>query len=144
MIRLYLFLATTFFVITSVGQDGTYTTTDGFAIKGYDPVSYFTEGKAIPGVDAYVFEWSGVKWKLSSMANLEKFKQEPLKYAPQFGGYCAYGCSENHKSPTDPNAFTIVNNKLYLNYNTKVKEMWIKDTAIRITNADTYWKSLKQ
>ncbi len=143
MNKFVIFLASMVFAISGFGQDGTYSTTNGVAIKGYDPVSYFTEGKAVPGNDANIFEWSGVKWKFSSESNLEKFKGDPLKYAPQYGGFCAYGCSENHKSPTDPNAFTIVNSKLYLNYNLKVKEMWIKDTAIRITNADTYWKSLK-
>ena len=63
---------------------------------------------------------------------------------PQFGGFCAYGTSENHLSPTDPAAFTIVNNKLYLNYNSKVKEMWLKDSSLRIKKADAFWAALNK
>ena len=66
------------------------------------------------------------------------------KYAPQYGGYCAYGYSENHKAPTDPNAFTIVGNKLYLNYSLKVKEFWLKDTSGKIKAADGYWPALNK
>jgi len=66
------------------------------------------------------------------------------KYAPQYGGYFAYGCSENHLSPTDPNAFTIVGNKLYLNYSLKVKDFWVKDTAGKIKAADGYWPALNK
>ena len=126
-----------------MAQEGTFSNTDGTAIKGYDPVAYFTMGKAVQGSDKFRLEWSGSQWKFASQSNLDSFKADPSKYAPQYGGWCAYGCSEKHKSPTDPNAFTIVNNKLYLNYNLKVKELWIKDTASRIIAADTYWKSLK-
>ncbi len=143
MVKFILFLS---FLLASAGtfaQEGTFVNNNGVAIKGYDPVAYFTEGKAVQGNDTFTYQWSGVQWKFSSQANLDSFKKNPLQYAPQYGGYCAYGCSENHKSPTDPNAFTIVNNKLYLNYNFKVKDMWIRDTTSRIKSADAYWKSLK-
>ena len=133
-----------FFLSSGFAQEGTFSNTDGTAIKGYDPVAYFTLGKAVQGSDKFKFEWSGSQWKFSSQANLDSFKADPAKYAPQYGGWCAYGCSENHKAPTDPNAFTIVNNKLYLNYSLRVKELWLKDTASRIIAADAYWGSLKQ
>ncbi len=122
-------------------QQNSYNNTNGVAIKGYDPVAYFKQSKATEGNDALMYEWSGSKWKFISQANLDSFKVAPEKYAPQFGGFCAYGCSEKHKSPTDPNAWTIVNDKLYLNYNLKVKEIWIKDTASRIPAAVAYWKT---
>jgi hypothetical protein len=121
-----------------------YSSLNGIAINGYDPVAYYTQGKAVKGSDDYLFEWSGSQWKFSSKANLDSFILAPQNYAPQYGGYCAYGCSENHKSPTDPNAWSIVNNKLYLNYNLKVKERWIKDTANRIKAADEYWPALNK
>jgi YHS domain-containing protein len=143
MSKFSIFIFSLILSVNSFAQDGTYYSADGAAIKGYDPVAYFTEGKAVKGNDNYIFEWSGSHWKFANQANLDSFKADPAKYAPQYGGWCAYGCSENHKSPTDPNAFTIVNNKLYLNYNLKVKELWIKDTASRILSADAYWKSLK-
>lgn len=123
----------------SYAQDVKYYDTKGIAINGYDPVAYFTQNMAVAGTDSYSTDWSGNKWKFISQANLDSFKIAPEKYAPQYGGYCAYGCSENHKAPTDPNAFTIVGNKLYLNYSLKVKQLWLKDTAGKIKAADGYW-----
>ena len=70
------------------------------------------------------------------------FLKQPDKYVPQFGGYCAYGVSENHTSPTDPQAFTIVDDKLYLNYNLKVKELWSKEQKARIIKGNENWKIL--
>jgi hypothetical protein len=88
------------------------------AIGGYDPVAYFKESKPVKGQDQFTFVWKDATWKFSSAENLNDFKATPEKYAPQFGGYCAYGMSENHKAPTSPDAWTIVDEKLYLNYNT--------------------------
>jgi hypothetical protein len=125
-------------------QQTKYCSKEGIAIKGYDPVAYFLQQQAVEGSDSFSTEWSASKWKFISQANLDSFKQAPQKYAPQYGGFCAYGLSENHKSPTDPKAWTIVDNKLYLNYNPKVKEMWLKDTAAKIKAANTYWPALNQ
>ena len=130
--------------LTGIAQTTHYSSTNGIAIKGYDPVAYFLQNKAIEGRDEFTTDWSGSKWKFSSKANLDSFKIAPEKYAPQYGGYCAYGCSENHKSPTDPNAWTIVNNKLYLNYNLKVKDYLKKETDKRIAAADANWKTLNK
>src|SRR5690349_21396347 len=101
---------------------------DGIAIKGYDAVAYFLDGEPSKGVKQFSYSWQGAEWHIKSQTNLNIFKATPEKYAPQFGGYCAYGAMENHKAPTEPAAFTIVNSKLYLNYNQKVKELWVKDT----------------
>ena len=125
-------------------QDVNYYNTKGTAINGYDAVAYFLQNKAVVGSDSYTTDWSGSKWKFISQANVDSFKIAPEKYAPQYGGYCAYGCSENHKSPTDPKAFTIVGNKLYLNYSLKVKEFWLKDTVGKIKAADGYWPALNK
>ena len=112
------------------------------ALRGYDAVAYFNEAKALKGNAAFVFNWSGSNWYFKDQANLDTFKISPQKYAPQYGGYCAYGASENHLSPTDPEAFTIMNDKLYLNYNSKVKEMWLKDASLRIEKANSFWPAL--
>jgi YHS domain-containing protein len=125
-------------------QTTTYSSTKGIAIKGYDPVAYMEMNKAVEGNTKYILEWSGSKWQFISQANLEKFKLSPQTYAPQYGGYCAYGCSENHKAPTDPNAFTIVSGKLYLNYNLETRQEWLKDTANRIKTANTFWPNLNK
>jgi hypothetical protein len=82
-------------------------------------------------------------WYFSSRQNLDLFKASPDKYAPQYGGYCAYGCSRGYKASTEPDAWTIINNKLYLNYNTDVKETWLKDKANLIQKADKNWPSVK-
>jgi YHS domain-containing protein len=123
-------------------QSVNYSNLNGVALKGYDPVAYFKQNKAREGSESHTFEWSGSIWKFISQANLDSFKVDPIKYAPQFGGFCAYGCSENHLSPTDPNAWTIVDNKLYLNYSMKVKAYWLKDTVKRINAADGFWPAL--
>jgi YHS domain-containing protein len=135
-------LLTVFLTVSAFSQTTQYNNQNGVAIKGYDPVAYFTQNKAVAGMDAYTFDWSGSQWKFSSQSNLDSFKKSPEKYAPQYGGYCAYGCSENYKAPIDPEAFTIINNKLYLNYSMKVKTWWLKDTTTRIKAADAFWPAL--
>lgn len=135
-ILLFLFIGSVF------AQEKAIYEKNGMAINGYDPVAYFTENKAVEGKETFNVVWNETKWLFSSQANLDAFKADPTKYAPQFGGFCAYGVSENHKSPTDPNAWTIVDDKLYLNYNNKVKEMWSKDIPTRIKKANDNWPSL--
>jgi YHS domain-containing protein len=137
-------LLAAFVTANAYSQTTQYSSQNGVAIKGYDPVAYFTQNKAIVGNSAYTYYWSGSQWQFASQANLDSFKMAPEKFAPQYGGFCAYGCSENHKSPTDPEAFTIVNDKLYLNYNKQVKTLWLKDTTQRIKAADAYWPALNQ
>lgn len=137
-------LLTIFTIGITNAQSVKFNSTDGVAIKGYDVVAYFAQQQAVVGNDAFTTEWSGSKWKFASQANLDSFKIAPQKYAPQYGGFCAYGCSDNHLSPTDPNAWTIVNDKLYLNYNLKVKSFWIKDTTNLIKKADGLWPSLNK
>lgn len=117
---------------------------DSIAINGYDPVAYFVQQEALPGSDQFQYSWSGSKWKFISQENLDKFKAHPSDFAPQYGGYCAYGASENHLSPTDPKAWTIVKGKLYLNYSTKVKGFWVKDSLARIETANGYWPNLQK
>lgn len=119
-----------------------FSTSEG-AIKGYDPVAYFTSGKPEKGDPQFSFRWNDADWNFSNQKNLDAFKLSPEKYAPQFGGYCAYGVSDNHKSPTDPDAWTIVDGKLYLNYNKQVKELWSKDKPGFIMKANELWPTIK-
>jgi YHS domain-containing protein len=116
---------------------------DGVAANGYDVISYFSDGKPVKGNNQFAFNWNNATWYFSSKSHLDSFKINPGKYAPQFGGYCAYGVSENHKAPTSPDAWTIVNGKLYLNYNADVRGMWRKDIDNRINVANKNWPSLK-
>lgn len=115
----------------------------GKAIRGYDPVAYFTQSKAVKGNDKLVYHWNNASWYFSSAENLELFKAHPEKYAPQYGGYCAYGLSNGYKAPTSADAWTIEKGKLYLNYNLKVREEWNKDRQQRIEKADRNWPEVK-
>lgn len=115
----------------------------GIAIRGYDPVAYHTEHRAVMGHDSLRYNWNATTWLFSSTATLSVFQATPEKYAPAFGGFCAYGVSEKHLSPTDPQAFTIVKDTLYLNYSLKVRELWLKDTLQRIQTANRNWLNLK-
>jgi YHS domain-containing protein len=116
---------------------------DGFAIRGFDAVAFFKESKPVMGEEKNSYEWKGARWLFSSGANLESFKSDPEKYAPQYGGYCAYGMADGHKAPTETDTWTIIDNKLYFNYNRKVKEMWSKDTKGFIEKANVNWPELK-
>jgi len=115
----------------------------GKAIRGYDPVAYFTEGKPVKGEPSLVYNWNDANWYFSSQKNLDLFKANPENYAPQYGGYCAFGLSNGYKAPTDADAWTIENNKLYLNYNLQVRQEWNKDRQQRIKQADQHWPSVR-
>lgn len=117
-------------------------TRTGLAVEGYDPVAYFEDGKAVKGSQAYEFQWNGATWRFSTAAHREAFTKNPDRYAPQYGGFCAYGVSEGHTAPIDPEAWNIVDGKLYLNYDKQVREDWRKDTRSRIEKADQNWPKL--
>lgn len=133
-----------FFTGSIFAQEKTFYEKNGVAINGYDAVAYFTKNTAIEGKEAFSFVWSETKWLFSSQETLDAFKANPTKYAPQYGGFCAFGVSEKHKSPTDPDAWTIIDDKLYLNYSKKVKELWSKDIPNRIKKANDNWPSLNK
>lgn len=114
----------------------------GVAVGGYDPVAYFTENKPVKGNPAIAFEHAGTQWHFSSEANREAFKKEPAKYAPQYGGYCAWAVSQGYTAHGDPTAWTINNGKLFLNYNQSVKAGWEKDIPGNVTKANQNWPKL--
>ena len=117
---------------------------DGVALKGYDAVAYFTEGRPVMGTKEFQHEWQGARWQFSSGVNRDLFAADPGKYAPQYGGYCAFGVSEGHKAKVDPSVWKIVDGKLYLNYDAGVGNEWRKDIPGRITKADKNWPKLMQ
>ena len=116
---------------------------DGKAIRGYDPVAYFTEQKPVLGDSTLTYVYQGATWQIASAANRDAFRANPEKYALQYGGYCAYGTAEGHKAPTQPDAWIIRDNKLYFYYNTKVQGLWNKDQVGNIKKADANWPVLK-
>jgi hypothetical protein len=100
------------------------TDADNVAIRGYDTVAYYTDDNPILGDPKFAFVWNGAKWLFSTAENLENFKKEPERFAPQFGGYCSWAVSHGYTADGDPTAWKIVDGKLYFNYNLKVKEKW--------------------
>jgi hypothetical protein len=106
------------------------------AINGYDTVAYFTVGKPVKGLDHLVYEWMGAKWKFSTQAHLDLFKATPEKYAPQYGGYCAYGVTQDNLVKVEPEQFTVREGKLYLNFDADIQARWLKDPAGFIKQAD--------
>ncbi|HOZ64504.1 MAG TPA: YHS domain-containing (seleno)protein [Burkholderiaceae bacterium] len=112
------------------------------AINGYDSVAYFTQNAPVKGQDAHTHEWKGAKWKFATAANLDLFRNNPDKYAPQYGGYCAYGVAKDGLVKVDPDQFTIFEGKLYLNYDASVQKEWAKDRAGYIRQADAKFPQL--
>ncbi len=144
MKSLLLFLS--LFLLASVhllAQKSPVFVADGAAIHGYDAVAYFKEGKAVPGDPKFAYAYQGTQWRFANAGDLALFKAAPSTYVPQYGGYCAYGTADGHKAPTDPQAWTIVDDKLYLNYNKNVQTSWKKDTKGYIEKADKNWPGLK-
>ena len=112
------------------------------AILGYDPVAYFTDGKPVMGLPAYTQAWMGAQWQFANAAHLAQFKAQAEKYAPQYGGYCAYGVSQDNLVSIEPDKFKIVDGKLYLNYNADVQAKWLTDPAGFIKQADAKFDAL--
>ena len=109
------------------------------AIEGTDPVAYFTEKKAVKGSSEYSHRWNGAKWRFKNAANRDAFAAEPEKYAPQFGGYCAWAVSRGYTASIDPEAWTVHKGKLYLNYSKGVQDEWAKDIPGNIARGENNW-----
>ncbi|TNF70122.1 MAG: YHS domain-containing protein [Gammaproteobacteria bacterium] len=116
----------------------TYSDDQG-AIGGYDPVSYFTMHKAIKGKKDIVYNYHGATWHFSSEDNKTLFIRNPTMYLPQYGGYCAYAMHYGFIVSSDPQAWSIINDKLYLNYSKSVREKWLKHSKEYIQSADKEW-----
>lgn len=109
------------------------------AIKGYDAVAYHTQSTATKGSEEFQYEWEGATWDFSSQENLDLFKISPEKYAPEFGGYCAYAVSQGYTYQSNPKVWSIVEGKLYLNYSAKIKEKWENEQASYIKLGEKNW-----
>ncbi|MCB9743123.1 MAG: YHS domain protein [Alphaproteobacteria bacterium] len=116
----------------------------GLALDGYDPVAYFVSGAPTKGSEDITTSWGGGTWRFSSAENRALFVADPAKYAPQYGGYCAWAVSEGYTADIDPAAWKIVDGKLYLNYSLKVQAQWEQDVPGRIKKADANWPKVAQ
>lgn len=142
MVKLLHGLLILFFApLAFAGEAPVFSTEEG-AIRGYDPVAYFTVGKPVRGKDQFTTKWQGATFKFSSAENLALFKAEPTAYAPQYGGYCAFAVSKGATAGTVPDAWSIVDGKLYLNYSLNVRNRWSKDVPGNIKAADRNWPAV--
>lgn len=114
----------------------------GLALKGYDPVAYFEAQAPVKGLPEFTHRWMDATWRFSSAAHRDLFAKNPEKYAPQFGGYCAWAVSNNYTAPIDPQAWKIIDGKLYLNYSKDVQKKWEEGVLKRIEQASANWPQL--
>lgn len=117
---------------------------DGVAIRGYDPIAYFAEMKPVKGSAEFRAEYQGSTFHFSSVSNRDTFRADPDKFAPQYGGYCAFGLAKGYKAAIDPAAFTVVDSKLYLNYSETVRSKWKSDIPGYIRKADENWPDVRK
>jgi hypothetical protein len=111
----------------------------GLAIDGHDPVAYFTEARPTRGLPAHALSWNGIAWRFASAANLGTFRADPARYAPQYGGYCAWAVAQGYRAPGNAPFWRIVDGKLYLNFDASVQRRWERDIRGFIVAADRNW-----
>ena len=114
----------------------------GLAIRGADPVAYFTQGAPIAGSPAHQLMWRGATWQFASAENMSRFEMDPEAYAPQYGGYCAYAMSKGAIATSVPEAWTIHDGQLYLNYSVNVRGIWAEDIPGNVARADGFWPEI--
>ena len=115
-----------------------------YALKGYDPVAYFTEGEPREGSPEFSHEWMGVTWLFTSAEHRDSFAADPEAYAPQFGGYCAYALAKGNKAPANPKVWSIHDGKLYLNLSPSVQEKWEAKRPALIVTAREKWQEMSR
>jgi hypothetical protein len=118
------------------------TDSSGTAIKGYDSVAYFTEGRAMKGKKEFAFSWQDIRWYFANAAHRDMFGANPKRYAPQFGGFCAMGMTRGKMFVADPEAWTIVDGKLYIKFNKTTRDRWRPNKAENIKKAEKNWAKI--
>jgi len=126
-------------LLVSNASAGEFFEKDGVALRGHDPVAYFTDKKPVKGSAEHKADYKGSTFHFSSKANRDAFVADPAKHAPQYGGFCAFGMAGGYKAATDPAAFSIVEGKLYLNYSRDIQKQWSGDIPGYVAKADKSW-----
>ncbi|MCL5779222.1 YHS domain protein [Limibaculum sp. FT325] len=111
----------------------------GAAINGFDPVAYFKERRPVEGSSELTYDWNGATWRFANSTNRDRFAAHPEAFAPQYGGYCAWAVSQGYTASTDPEAWKIVDGKLYLNYSKSVQARWEEDLPENIAKGNANW-----
>lgn len=115
---------------------------DGLAIRGYDPVAYFNVRKPVEGLAEQALMWKGAEWRFASAENLATFEADPDRWAPRYGGYCAYAVANGYTAKTEANAWSVHRGKLYLNYNRTIRARWAVSKDRFIEQGDANWPSV--
>ena len=126
-------------VLSAGARPAVNVTRGQLALHGYDPVAYWTDGRPTRGVADFEHHWNGAVWRFATVANRETFAKDPARYAPEFGGYCAYAVSRGYTADIDPNAWRIVDGRLYLNYSKRVQALWEEDINGNIAKGRANW-----
>jgi YHS domain-containing protein len=131
-------------LLSATAMAGEFFERNNLAIDGYDPVAYFTEQRPVKGLPEFRSDFQGSTFLFASGAHRDAFAADPSKYAPQYGGFCAYGMAKGYKAVIDPAAFTVEREKLYLNYTESVRTRWLTDIPGYIRKADVNWPDVKK
>ena len=131
-------------VLAATASAGEFYEKDRVAIRGYDPVAYFIDKKPVKGTAEHQAEYKGSVFHFASKANRDAFTAKAAKYAPQYGGFCAFGTAGGYKASIDPAAFTVVEDRLYLNYNKDVQKQWRADVPGFVAKADKNWPAVSK
>lgn len=131
--------AAAFFTRPAMAAEPEVFSDGGIAIRGADPVAFFTEGGPVIGSADHALMWRGTTWHFASAENMEQFMADPEAYAPMYGGYCSYAMSKGYVATSVPEAWTIYEDKLYLNYSVNVRQIWSEDIPGNIAAANENW-----
>lgn len=135
-------LATVSWPATAQNAPAPFYAEDGVAIDGTDPVAYFIEGRPVAGRAEHALMWRGAEWRFSTAENRAAFEADPERFAPQYGGWCAWAVAEGYTAETTPEAWAIVDGRLYLNYSRGIQRRWERDVPGNIARADANWPGL--
>lgn len=118
-------------------------TDDNLAIQGYDAVAYFVDGAPRRGDPAFAHDWQGARWLFASAEHLERFAADPEAFAPRYGGFCSGGMSLGVKARIDPEAWAIVDGRLYLAFSEDAIERFTGDVERNIAKANEHWERMR-
>jgi YHS domain-containing protein len=128
--------------LAAVADEAVNTTADNVAILGYDPVAYFTEARAVKGDPEIAYDWQGARWQFATPEHRARFAENPEKYAPRYGGFCSSAMAVGRKAPIDPEAWVIIEDKLYLAFSSDAIDRFAVNAETTIPAADGHWQEL--
>ena len=127
---------------TALAREAEIYSEGGIAIDGSDAVAYFAGNGPVPGKSGFQLMWKGATWRFADAASMARFEADPMGFAPQFGGYCAFAASRGYLAPTTPEAWTVHDGQLFLNANLSARELWLADLEANIAKGRANWPGI--